>query len=105
MAPRSDGKLPGLIALQRSDAAGSARWVHFHSPEIVLEAWNLSEVPDLIRAAESAQTVGKHAVGWIYFEAAPAFAPSLPSRPPVPNLPLAKRSKRFSCQQHGCLYR
>jgi len=92
MAPRSDVIVPGLVALQRGDGAGRTRWVHFHSPETVLEAWTCDEVADLIRAAEAARAEGKHAVGWIAYEAAPAFDPALPCRDPLPGLPLVRFS-------------
>lgn len=83
---------PGLIALQRSDAEGRTRWVHFRDPEVVLEAWSAEEVPGVIRAAEAAQGEGKHALGWISYEAASAFDPSLPVRAPLPGLPLCRFS-------------
>ncbi|MCC5850844.1 MAG: hypothetical protein JJU29_22370, partial [Verrucomicrobia bacterium] len=76
---------PGLIFLQRTDAQngleGRTRWVHFRNPEKTLEAHALSEVEGVIREAEAWQAQGFHALGWIAYEAAPAFDPRLTVHP------------------------
>ena len=83
---------PGLIAIQRSDAAGHTAWVHFCNPLQVLTAHTLAEVQPVLAAAQSAAARGLHAVGWIAFEAAPAFDAHLQTHPPQPGLPLARFS-------------
>ena len=95
---------PGLIFLQRTDAqtggAEKTRWVHFRNPEKVLEARSLSEVEGVIREAEAWQARGFHALGWIAYEAAPAFDPRLSVHPPQPGLPFARFSL-YRQQQPG----
>ena len=66
--------------------------MHFRNPLRVLEARTLEEVPAVIEAAEAAQNEGLHAIGWIAYEAAPAFDPALPRRPPPPGTPYARFS-------------
>lgn len=83
---------PGFTAIQRTDSSGQVRWVHFCGPEAVLEAKSPTEVTAVIAAAESARSKGMHAVGWIAYEAAPAFDPTLPTHAPMSGLPLARFS-------------
>jgi len=83
---------PGFSALQRSDRDGSVRWVHFRNPLQVLEAKCPEQVESVIRRAQEAQARGLHAVGWIAYEAAAAFDPSLPCRPPPEGTPYARFS-------------
>jgi para-aminobenzoate synthetase/4-amino-4-deoxychorismate lyase len=83
---------PGRAALQRTDAQGLARWVHFPDADTVLEAWTLAEVAPVLEAAQTAARRGWNAVGWIAYEAAPAFDPHLRTHAPYPGLPLARFS-------------
>ncbi len=69
--------------------AGRSRWLRFAEPEAVLRADSLSAVPGVIAAAEAAAAHGRWAVGWLAYEAAPAFEPALATHPPAPGLPLA----------------
>jgi para-aminobenzoate synthetase / 4-amino-4-deoxychorismate lyase len=80
----------GGSALQRTDAQGRTRWVHYSGVEAVREAWTLAEVRPLVEAAQAAARSGQHAVGWIAYEAAPAFDPHLRVHDPLPGLPLAR---------------
>jgi para-aminobenzoate synthetase/4-amino-4-deoxychorismate lyase len=59
-------------------------------PTEVLEAHALDEVLPLLRKAEAAQQQGLHAIGWISYEASPAFDPSLEVHPPQYRLPYAR---------------
>lgn len=62
--------------------------MEFRSPEGVWRADRLSEVPAVCREAERAAADGLYAVGFISYEAAPAFDPALVVRDGCP-LPLA----------------
>lgn len=60
----------------------------FADPVEVIVAERLEEVRPALDAAERAATRGLHAVGFVAYEAAPAFDPALVARPPG-TLPLA----------------
>lgn len=73
--------------LARPDAPG--RFWDFRQPSRVLEARTLDEVAPLIEELEAAAEAGLHAVGFLSYEAAPAFEPrfevhsSVPEGPPL----------------------
>lgn len=79
-----------FAACQRTDPSGRVRWCHYVHPEATLETRRLDEVLPRLREAEAARDRGLHAVGWIAYEAAPAFDPRLPASPPDPHLPLLR---------------
>ena len=54
-----------------------------------LVARRLDEVVEVVRAAESAAASGRWVVGYLAYEAAPAFDPAMVVRPPATDLPLA----------------
>ena len=57
--------------------------------ERAVVARSLDEVVGVVRAAEEAATAGRWVVGYIAYEAAPAFDAAMVVRPPVGDLPLA----------------
>ena len=65
-------------------------WLRFANPHRVLIARELDEVPAVLHEAESECISGKHAVGFISYEAAPAFDDALAAfASPPPPLPMA----------------
>lgn len=67
---------------------GRARSFRFEEPTAILEARRLDEVVGTLEAVASAARRGLWAVGFVAYEAAPAFDPALVVHPPVPDLPL-----------------
>lgn len=55
-----------------------------------MQTRRVDEVLPLLREVEAARDRGLHAVGWIAYEAAPAFDPRLTTRDPAPDLPLLR---------------
>lgn len=68
---------------------GRERSFRFEEPTAVLEARRLDEVIGTIAGAESAARRGLWAVGFVAYEAAPAFDPAFEVHPPHGDLPLA----------------
>ncbi|MEX2608229.1 MAG: chorismate-binding protein [Kiritimatiellia bacterium] len=83
-------------ALQRTDAPGNSRWVHFADPVRELEVFDVREVLPALRELEQAQAEGLHAVGWIAYEAAPGFDSHLRVHSPPQGTPLL----RFTVYRH-----
>lgn len=54
----------------------------FAEPSRTLVARTPAEVPAVLRAADEAARAGRWAVGWVAYEAAPAFDPAFRVRPP-----------------------
>lgn len=54
-----------------------------------LVARSLDDVVDVVREAEAAAASGRWVVGYVAYEAAPAFDPAMVVRPPADGLPLA----------------
>jgi para-aminobenzoate synthetase/4-amino-4-deoxychorismate lyase len=87
---------PGAIVRCRIDhtAAGEGA-VELRSPQGHIEAWNVSDVARVIAQAEAAARRGLYAVGFVAYEAAPAFDVAFrvnavaPPGDAVPHLPLA----------------
>ncbi|MDF3128034.1 chorismate-binding protein [Kiritimatiellaeota bacterium B1221] len=77
-------------ALQRTDNQGCAYWVHFTGVERCVEAWSLAEVLPAIRGLERDAEKGLHAVGWIAYEASPAFDPHYQVHPLPPDTPFLR---------------
>jgi len=75
-------------ALLRADGA-PGRWWRFEAPSESLVATRLSEVRELLAAAERHAASGGWAVGYVAYEAAPAFDAALPVRAAAPGRPLA----------------
>jgi len=65
-----------------------ASWLCYRHPRRVHVARTPGEVPQMLRAASTAQEEGLHAVGFISYEAAPAFDPAFRAHPAGP-LPAA----------------
>jgi para-aminobenzoate synthetase / 4-amino-4-deoxychorismate lyase len=61
----------------------------FGAPREVVAAFRLEEVEGVVRAVERAARGGAWAVGYVAYEAAPAFDPALRTRAPDPAMPLA----------------
>jgi para-aminobenzoate synthetase/4-amino-4-deoxychorismate lyase len=68
--------------------AGRRGWVRYGEPVEVLTAWRLEDVLPALRAVEAAVAGGRHAAGFLAYEAGPAFDPALACRPPAAGLPL-----------------
>jgi len=96
--------MPPFHALQRTDNNGNATWVTFSDEVAVIEVVELSEVLPALRELEDAQSKGLHAVGWIAYEAAPAFDSSLQVHPTISGQPLL-RFTLYKTQNEGLLYR
>jgi para-aminobenzoate synthetase/4-amino-4-deoxychorismate lyase len=54
--------------------------MEFSDPESVVEAHQIGDVLDVVRQAEAATSEGLWSVGFVTYEAAPAFDPTLPVR-------------------------
>ncbi|HEX5726835.1 MAG TPA: anthranilate synthase component I family protein, partial [Longimicrobiaceae bacterium] len=78
-----------VVRLDSFDPARGARSFRFGGPRRVLRADRLDEVVPLLVEVERAAADGLHAVGFVAYEAAPAFDPALAAHPPDPRLPLA----------------
>ncbi len=61
----------------RAPEAGSGAWWRFDRPRGALTAQRLDEVPALLAEVEGATARGLWAVGYVAYEAAPAFDPAL----------------------------
>jgi para-aminobenzoate synthetase/4-amino-4-deoxychorismate lyase len=70
------------------DFADSATPMRFSQFERVIQTHRLAEVCDCLDAVEAAVAEGFHAVGFVAYEAAPAFDAALQTHPPDPRLPL-----------------
>jgi para-aminobenzoate synthetase / 4-amino-4-deoxychorismate lyase len=77
-------------ALQRTDSDGNAFWVHFARPLGCVEAWKIDEVLPALRVLEGEAKKGNHAVGWIAYEASPAFDPHYQVHPLPEGTPLLR---------------
>jgi para-aminobenzoate synthetase / 4-amino-4-deoxychorismate lyase len=78
-----------LVRLDSFDAERGHRSFRFGGHVRTLIAGDLAEVAGVLREVESAVGHGLHAVGYLAYEAAPAFDAALVTRPPAPGLPLA----------------
>src|SRR5215207_1982050 len=78
-----------FAVLDFPDASGARRPLLFRDPARVLVATRLDEVRAVLDAAEAGGRRGRHAVGFVSYEAAPAFDAALPVRAADPALPLA----------------
>lgn len=65
------------------------RWWRFDHPSAVLCASRLGEVLPVLHEASRAQAAGHHVLGFVAYEAGPAFDPALTAHPPDPAIPLA----------------
>jgi para-aminobenzoate synthetase/4-amino-4-deoxychorismate lyase len=72
-----------------AQAQGGRIRLDFSDAIEVFETHRLDEVPALIAAAERQARGGRWVVGFVAYEAAPAFDPAFRTRPPDPALPLA----------------
>ena len=81
-------RIPATALVRGDFAPGCSGWLRFGEPLAVLRADRLSEVLPVCREAERAAAEGLYAVGFISYEAAPAFDPALVVRDGCP-LPLA----------------
>lgn len=77
-------------AIVRLSGLDGTRWRLFTDPRRHLLARTLEDVPEVIAEAEREALAGRMSVGYVTFEAAPAFDPRLPARPPDPTFPLAE---------------
>lgn len=60
----------------------------YADPQRIVSAWTPGEVAPALAALAEATRAGAHAAGFIAYEAAPAFEPSLAPLPPAPGVPL-----------------
>lgn len=65
--------LPGEAILQSQHAGLGMGWHRFCNPSAVLVAHRLDQVQPTLRAVQQAADAGRHAIGWVAYEAAPAF--------------------------------
>jgi para-aminobenzoate synthetase/4-amino-4-deoxychorismate lyase len=64
-------------------------WLSLDDPERIVVAWRVDEVAGALAEVESAvERKGLTAVGYLAYEAAPAFDPALTTHPPSDGLPL-----------------
>jgi para-aminobenzoate synthetase/4-amino-4-deoxychorismate lyase len=63
--------------------ARTGRWLRFHRPQVVIEAWRLEEVLPALQRMRAATEQGAWAAGFIAYEAAPAFDVALSTHPPA----------------------
>lgn len=82
-APQHLSDAPALAILRIPDAGPEARWWRFAAPEERIVASSAAEVPGLLERIERAAGEGLWAVGFLTYEAAPAFDPSLVVRAPA----------------------
>lgn len=61
--------------------AGRGGWLRFRRPLAVYVARDLAEVLPALQAVEREVEAGRHAAGFVAYEAAPAFDPALAARP------------------------
>lgn len=78
---------PFAFLKMTTSSAGKAVWRKFTRPERVIETSRLGEVRAKLAEAERLARTGLHAVGFVSYEAAPAFEPALPVRE-TPGFPL-----------------
>lgn len=71
------------------DADSPPVWRQFRNPAAVLAAYHLDEVPRVLREVDRHAAAGRWCVGFVAYEAAPAFDPALVTHPAHPHLPLA----------------
>ena len=77
---------PVRAILRAPDEGRAPCWWQFESAVERHEAATLSAVPGVLERVERATEEGLWAVGWVAYEAAPAFDPALVVRPPAPGL-------------------
>jgi para-aminobenzoate synthetase/4-amino-4-deoxychorismate lyase len=77
------------IDFPQADADGQRLALAFAEPVATLTAHTLAEVPAVLDAAMAEAHASRWVVGWVAYEAAPAFDPALAVRPPAGPLPLA----------------
>jgi len=70
---------PDRLLLQASGG-----WRRYSAPSEIIAAHTLADVKPALRQVEAAVAGGLHAVGWLAYEAAPAFDPAFVCRPPAP---------------------
>ncbi|MCA9979402.1 MAG: aminodeoxychorismate synthase component I [Anaerolineales bacterium] len=64
-------------------------WHHYTAPHQIIRATTLDEIRPALRTIDTAvNEQNLTAVGFLSYEAAPAFDPSLVTQPPLPHLPL-----------------
>ena len=64
-------------------------WFRYRNPCAVIEAWTLAEVQRVLEAVSQMTDGGLHAVGFVAYEAAPAFDAHLQVNAPTGKVPLA----------------
>lgn len=96
--------MPPFHALQRTNSDGDSYWVTFSDELETVEAFEIKKVLPTLRKLEEAQSKGIHAIGWIAYEAAPAFDPGLFVHPKYPNQPLL-RFTLYKTQTKGLPFR
>ena len=79
---------PGPDEIVLHDAHDS-RWLHFRRPEQIYSTARPDEILPLLATIERrVEEERLFAAGFLAYEAAPAFDPTLPVRPPAPDFPL-----------------
>ena len=80
----------GVTATMRFGApGGSPAWLRFCDPVDVLAAYEIGDVLPVLREVERHAQEDRWSVGYVAYEAAPAFDSALTTRSPRPGLPLA----------------
>lgn len=80
-------KSPGFALLRIHDDTGG-RWLQGESPRALIECFEPGEVPSALKEIERLTHRGACAVGFLSYEAGPAFDPSIESHSPLSGLPL-----------------
>jgi para-aminobenzoate synthetase/4-amino-4-deoxychorismate lyase len=85
---RSSPSAPAVVALATDGRDAGSGWRRYREPLGVLSAGRRGDVLPLLAEVRRQTLAGRVAVGWIAYEAAPAFDAALVVRPPGP-VPLA----------------
>ncbi len=80
---------PGTCVLRLDPRSGPGGWLICAAPRGVVVARTAAEVPDLLREVQAQTARGRIAVGFVAYEAAPAFDPALTVWTPRPAGPAA----------------
>ncbi|HEY0150462.1 MAG TPA: aminodeoxychorismate synthase component I [Longimicrobium sp.] len=87
MNSKTDGA--PLVRFDSFDPMRGARSFRFGGFQRMVRADRVEDVLPVLAEVEAATDAGLHAVGFVAYEAAPAFDAALTTRPPDPRLPLA----------------
>ncbi len=81
------GPYPGTVILRSFGDFANPVWLHFQSPDRILQTTSLPDVLRILAEIDAAVSDGFHAAGFISYEAAPSFDEAFETQSPGP-LPL-----------------